>query len=107
MMWTYISSVAAIVALIIAYLQWQTAQTKVAIEIHAARYAIYQDLRDAIAIFAQELRFSQEAQAKYMDAQRRARFYFGAEVDQYLDETRRAMIGGELFDRYGHGRPDA
>ena len=107
-MWAYISSLAALVAVIIAFLQWKTAQTKVALDIHATRYAIYQDLRQAVTMFSMELRFSLEAQAKYMDAQSRARFHFGAEVDQYLDEIRRAMIVGDLLDRYRQGpRPDA
>ena len=57
-MWTYISSLAAAVAVLIAFLQWKTAQTKVAIEIHATRYAIYQDLRDAVTSFLQNLNFS-------------------------------------------------
>jgi hypothetical protein len=106
-MWAYISSLAAAVAVIIAFLQWKTAQTKVALDIHATRYAIYQDLRDAVTIFAREVRFSVEAQQKFMDAQSRARFHFGKEVDRYLDGIRRAMIAGDIFDRYGHGQPDA
>lgn len=44
-MWAYISSLAALVAVIIAFLQWKAAQTKVALDIHATCYAIYQDLR--------------------------------------------------------------
>jgi hypothetical protein len=73
-MWAFISSLAAAVAVIIAYLQWKTAQTKVALDIHATRYAIYQDLRDAVTSFLQELNLSNEVQRKYMDAQSRARF---------------------------------
>ncbi|MGA8653718.1 MAG: hypothetical protein WB677_24430 [Xanthobacteraceae bacterium] len=96
-MWTFITSLAALVAVFIVYLQWNTAQTKVALDIHATRYAIYQDLREAVTMFAREVRFSLDAQVKYMDAQSRARFHFGAE-----DEIRRAMIVGDLFDRYPH-----
>jgi len=50
-MWTFISGLAASVAVIIAYLQWKTAQTKVVLEIHATRYAIYQDLRERSPCF--------------------------------------------------------
>jgi hypothetical protein len=63
-MWAYISSLAALVAVFIAFLQWKTAQTKIALDVHATRYAIYQDLRDAVTMFSRELRFSPEAQAK-------------------------------------------
>jgi hypothetical protein len=100
-MWGFIGSLAAAVAVIIAYLQWKTAQTKVALDIHATRYAIYQDLREAVTMFLKDLKFSNEVQEKYMDAQSRARFYFGAEVEQYLERLRRDMIHGHTFDRYG------
>jgi hypothetical protein len=100
-MWAFISSLAAAVAVIIAFLQWKTAQTKLALDIHATRYAIYQDLREAVNMFLKEVKFSNEAQAKYMDAQSRARFHFGAEVEQYLERLRHDMIHGHMFDRYG------
>jgi len=106
-MWAFITSVAAVAAVVVALLQWMTAQTKLALDIHATRYAIYQDLREAVALFLQNLKAEHEVLAKYADAQSRARFHFGAEVDEYLDEIRRAMIAGHLFDRYGHGLPDA
>ena len=106
-MWAVVTSIAAAAAVIVAFLQWKTAQTKVALDIFTTRYAIYQDLRDAVTGFLQNLKFSNELRAKYMDAQSRARFHFGAEVDQYLDEIRRAMVVGELFDRYGHEQPGA
>jgi hypothetical protein len=107
-MWAFISSLAAAVAVFIAFLQWKTAQTKVALEIHATRYAIYQDLREAVSEFMRELNFSIDVQRKFMDAQSRARFHFGAEVEQYLEHLRRDMIGGHMFDRLpqAHGIVD-
>jgi hypothetical protein len=39
-MWAYISSLAALVAAFITFLQWKTAQTKIALDVHATRYAI-------------------------------------------------------------------
>jgi hypothetical protein len=101
-MWAFISSLVAIVAVAITYFQWRTAQTKVALGIHAARYAIYQELRKAGSDFLRELNFSLEAQGKYMDAQSRARFHFGAEVEQYLESLRADMIKGH--NRYGPDR---
>jgi len=52
--------------------------------------------------FLRELNFSNEVHAKYMDAQSRARFHFGAEVEEYLESLRRDMIRGHMFDRYSH-----
>ena len=88
-MLAFISGLAAVVAVAITYFQWRTAQTKVALGIYATRYAIYQDLRKAVSDFLRDLNFSLEVQGKYMDAQSRARFHFGAEVEQYLESLRR------------------
>ena len=52
-------------------------------------------------MFLQELKFSTEVQRKYLDAQSRARFHFGAEVERYLEQLRREMIHSDVFDRYG------
>ena len=87
-----ITSIAAAAAVIVAFLQWKTAQTKLALDIHATRYAIYQDLRDAVSQFLTNLNFSNDVHGKFLDAQSRARFHFGAEVDQYLERLRSDMI---------------
>ena len=96
-MLAFISGLAAVVAVAITYFQWRTAQTKVALGIYATRYAIYQDLRKAVSDFLRDLNFSLEVQGKYMDAQSRARFHFGAEVEQYLESLRRDMIKGHTL----------
>jgi hypothetical protein len=101
-MWAIIV-LAAVVALAITYFQWRTAQTKVALEIYAIRYAIYQDLRKAVSDFLRDLNLSLEVQGRYTDAQSRARFHFGAEVEQYLESLRADMIKGH--NRYGHLQP--
>ena len=41
----------------------ENGQTKLALDIHATRYAIYQDLREAVTMFLKEVKFSNEAQA--------------------------------------------
>lgn len=105
-MLAYIGALAAAVAVVVAFLQWMTAQTKLALDIHATRYAIYQDLRAAISGFFESVEFTSELRTKYDEAQSRARFHFGAEVERYLEEIRRAMVDGHLFDRYGHGASD-
>jgi hypothetical protein len=58
--WTVITSIAAVAAVVVAALQWMTAQTKLALAIHGARYAIYQDLRDVVLGFSQNRRMRRE-----------------------------------------------
>jgi hypothetical protein len=103
-MLTFVGALVAVVVAIagaaISFFQWRTAQQKVVLDIFADRYAIYKDLRAAVSMFLQNVNFSAEVQQSYMDAQSRARFYFGAEVDSYLETLRLDMIRGHFFDRY-------
>ena len=89
-----------IVGAVISYFQWRTAQQKVALDIFDRRYKIYEDLRSVVTQFLQTLDLSIEMQRLYVDAQNRARFYFGAEVDDYLEKLRIEMLRGHMFDRY-------
>jgi hypothetical protein len=76
-MWTLISGLAASVAVIIAYLQWKTAQTKVVLEIHATRYAIPRPARSGHHVSTGAKILDRSAARKYLDAQSRAHFHFG------------------------------
>jgi hypothetical protein len=89
----------------ISYFQWQTAQENVLLEIFDRRFAIYESLREAVTEFLQDLDFSNDTHDKYLNAQNQARFYFGEEVDTYLEKLRKDMIGGR-FNRYA-ARPVA
>lgn len=61
--WTVITGIAASAAVVVAFLQWMTAQTKLALDIHATRYAIYKELREIVIAFGQNnLKFSNELQ---------------------------------------------
>jgi hypothetical protein len=96
----YIGTIILIVGAVISYFQWRTAQQKVAFDLFDRRYAIYEDLRKVVSQFLQNLELSNEMQAAYMEAQNRARFYFGAEVEDYLENLRKEMLRGQFFDRY-------
>src|ERR1700723_2028312 len=99
----YAISMAVLIAgAAIAYYQARTAQQKVAIELFDERYKIYEDLKDVIVRFLQGINFTNELQQKYMDAQNRARFYFGAEVEDYLEKTRIDIIRGHYVDRFAN-----
>jgi hypothetical protein len=95
--------VVAIVGAVIAYFQWRTAQQKVVLELYEARYRIYDDLRAAVSQFLIKGELSQETDRAFLDAQSRARFRFGEEVDQYLKDIRHDLIAGSLFARYDAG----
>lgn len=95
-----------IVGAIVSYLQWRTAQQKVALDIIETRFEIYQDLRTAVSNYLTTAEFTLDDQRHFMAAQSRARFYFGGEVADYLERIRRDINTAHLFDRYA-ARPAA
>jgi hypothetical protein len=100
------TAVIAIVGAVISYFQWRTARSKAAIDLLGRRFKIYEDLRTAVSAYLTSGQFSLEMQRIFMLAQSQARFYFGAEVERYLEALRRDIIAGHLFDRFA-GRPNA
>lgn len=101
----YVISTAILIAgLAIAYFQSKTAQQKVAIELFDARYKIYQELKEIVVKFMQDFNFNNEMQRAFIDAQNRARFYFGAEVEEYLETTRKDIIAGYYVERFIRGQ---
>jgi hypothetical protein len=90
--------------IIISYLQLQTAQTRISIDIFEKRYKIYEDLRTAVSVYLTTGNFTAGAQSQFMQAQTHARFYFGGEVDQYLSALRRDLIDSHFWDRFASGK---
>jgi hypothetical protein len=95
-----VTAVIAIVGAVISYLQWRTAQSRVAIDLLGTRFKIYEDLRTSVSAYLMSGQFSLETQRIFMLAQSQARFHFGAEVERYLEALRRDIIAGHLFDRF-------
>ncbi len=97
----YVISTAILIAgLAISYFQWRTAQQKVAIDLFGARHKIYEDLKEIIVQFMRDLNLTDDLHRAYIDAQNRARFYFGAEIEEYLETTRKDIIRGHYVDRF-------
>jgi hypothetical protein len=97
-MLTLLTIVVTIFGATIAYFQWRTAHQKVALDILEKRFTIYNELRTIVAEFQKHADFSLEDQRIYADAQRRARFIFGADVDRYLGSVRSDLMRGHFFE---------
>ena len=93
--------VVGLVGVAITLMQWRTAQQKAVLDILEDRFQIYSDLVDIVAEFGGSGRFEVALHKRFLDAQRRARFYFGAEVDEYLERLRLDMHRGGYIDRVG------
>jgi hypothetical protein len=104
-MLSVIASVTVTVGLlgaIIAFMQWRTAQQKVVLDILHERFDVYKELIRIVGEFGATAKFPIKLHGEFFDAQRRARFLFGGEVDSYLDDLRRDMVTGEYYDKVAH-----
>lgn len=100
MLTSVIGTVILIIGIIISFLQWSTAQQKVALEISDSRFGIYDDLRFAVSDYLMSGQFSVKAREQFIAAQSRARFKFGQEVDDYLTQILNEINTAHLIDRY-------
>lgn len=82
--WIIAAGTAAFVATI-GYFQWRTAQQKVVLELFDRRYAIYLDIRAAVACVTGSGAADLETEIKVAEALEKARFFFETDVIEYLE----------------------
>ncbi|MGJ4899366.1 MULTISPECIES: hypothetical protein [unclassified Bradyrhizobium] len=90
-----ITTIVAIAAVLISAMQWLTAKQKIAVDALENRLEIYEDIVSMVAEFSGSGNFPVELHKRFIQTMRRARFYFGPEVDEYLDTLRLAMHRGD------------
>jgi hypothetical protein len=81
-----------LLAAVIGYFQWKTAQQKVLLDLFDRRMATYTALREIVAkVRASSSAATPENSFKFLEALDRAEFLFGAEVIEHLHEIREAI----------------
>lgn len=82
----------ALLAAVIGYFQWRTAQQKVVLDLFDRRMATYTSLREVVAaVRASSSAASPENSFKFLEALDRAEFLFGPEVIEHLQKIRHAI----------------
>lgn len=94
-----VTTVVAAAAVIVSAMQWIIARQRIAAGALEERLDIYEEIVSIISDFASTRTFPVALHQQFIHAMRRAHFYFGAEVEAYLDELRLAMLRGD--DRLG------
>jgi hypothetical protein len=85
---TWLTAFIALIVAFIAALQWITARQKVVLDLFDKRFAVYEELREAITHYLTQPTASiMEDVAKFTRANRRAQFLFGPEVTKFLEDT--------------------
>jgi hypothetical protein len=84
--WIVAAGTAIFVALV-GFFQWRTAQQKAALDLFDRRHAIYQTIRNAIGqMRSSSTGFDQAREIEFMDTMERAYFFFGNDVEDYLEQ---------------------
>ncbi len=90
-----VTTIVAIAAVFISAMQWLTAKQKIAADSLEERLDIYEGIVAIVSEFSSHGNFAIELHQRFIKTMRRARFYFGPEVDEYLEKLRRAMLRGD------------
>lgn len=70
----------------IAYRQWRTAHGKIVLDLFEKRLAVFQKVRQAIAVTNTTGKTSREAEVDLLEAINASEFLFGNDVRKYLDD---------------------
>ncbi len=82
----------ALLAVVIGYFQWRTAQQKVVLDLFDRRIATYTALRDIVAkVMASSSAATPDNSFKFLEALDRAEFLFGPEVTEHLKKIGEAI----------------
>ncbi len=76
----------AIVAVYIAYQQWQTNRQKLNLERYERRLRVYEEVRKILSIIVREANVSTDELLRFRTSVSEADFLFGPEIPEYIDE---------------------
>ncbi|MCX5513380.1 hypothetical protein C3941_00105 [Kaistia algarum] len=87
-----LTPVIAIVAVYIAFAQWTTARRKLALDLFEHRFQFYRNAQAAIRPIIASGKPTMEDEKAYLRVLDEARFLFGTEVYEYLDDVWLAIV---------------
>jgi hypothetical protein len=81
----------ALLAIVVAVLQWRTAHQKVVLDLFERRMKVYSEIRAVIASIVSSGKLPNEKHFEFMRAIDGAKFLFGRKVNDYLSELNTAL----------------
>src|SRR6516164_7807782 len=89
--WLVAATTSALV-LWVAFLQWRTAQQKAVHELYNDRFRIYEVVKNCVdQVRINPENFDNERQKEFLKAKNEAYFFFGADVQDYLERLRKDL----------------
>jgi hypothetical protein len=97
-----VSAIIVALGLVVAFLQWRTAQQKAALELKDRQLKLYEIVKNCVDQFGiNSQRFDSELERKFLKAIEEARFLFGDDLHDYLDTLRKDILIVRDIDRIG------
>ena len=88
-----VSAIIVALGLVVAFLQWRTAQQKAALELKDRQLKLYETVKNCVDQFSiNSQRFDSELERKFLKAIEEARFLFGDDLHDYLDTLRKDIL---------------
>jgi hypothetical protein len=92
----------AILAIVIAVMQWRTAHQKIVLDLFERRMKIYSEIRAVIASIVSSGKLPNEKHFEFIRAIDGAKFLFGLKVNRYLEELNTTLAYfQEADEEYG------
>jgi hypothetical protein len=92
----------ALLAIVIAILQWRTAHQKVVLDLFERRMKVYSEIRAVVVSVVTRGKLTNEKHFEFMRAADGAKFLFGRRVNDYLSELNRTLGDFHEADETSH-----
>lgn len=103
----WVTAVIAAFVGFVGYMQWRVAQNKAALDLFEKRREVYEGVRKAVAqIVTQSQGFGPQQESDFLDAMHRAYFFFGDDVQRYLQALWEAILDVQSADQTFPGLMD-
>jgi hypothetical protein len=105
----YVPAVAVLIAAVVAligYFQWQTAHHRIVLDLFDRRFDTYESFRNIVTQHLTWGEITNEMLLDYVRNTSRARFLFGPEVVQYLENSYRSLVQVK-YSEYSRHTPEA
>ena len=88
-----IAAITSALVLAVGFLQWRTAQQKAVLDLFDKRFKIYETVKNCVdQVGTNPEDFGNERQKEFLKAKNKAYFFFGNEVNDYIERLRKDLL---------------
>jgi len=88
-----IAAIRSALVLAVGFLQWRTAHQKAVLDLFDKRFKIYETVKNCVDLVGTNPEdFGNERQKEFLKAKNKAYFFFGNEVNDYIERLRKDLL---------------